>query len=547
MSPPGHTDTAEMITALRRRGSELGMPSWRLDSGGLITEEPFEPGTAGLWLRSGAVGRLVQSAGAGWNAPDAPQAIQAFPGCWVIGIAEMRRGLRVGQTVFMALSQDALHADEFVAGCVSAQVDPAAARRALRELARFEAGSIPALARCIEWMRHDQNRIAEDSTSIAGFTRQLTDCFETIDLLYTMGRSMTDLDAPEKFIRAACDRLNGTTAFRWHAIEFDREADIHEGLRGVRVSVGTPAGDAEQLGRTMGSLLARVRKSATPAIVGGTDAAMPDQWAQVVVQPVLRGGRSVGVLAAGDKQGEDAHVSSYDTRLLEAAAGFLSSFVQNVTLYAEQRALFLGTLDALTASIDAKDRYTAGHSRRVAHLACRLALAAGLDEHTAERVRISGLVHDVGKIGVPEAVLCKTGRLTDEEFALIKTHPEIGHRILKDIPHFDDVLPGVLHHHERWDGRGYPAGLAGEQIPLVARILALADTFDAMSSNRSYRPALPRDRVLEDFRKCAGTQFDPALVERFVALDFTEFDRMVAEARGLGFGPAANDAARAAA
>jgi HD-GYP domain-containing protein (c-di-GMP phosphodiesterase class II) len=183
----------------------------------------------------------------------------------------------------------------------------------------------------------------------------------------------------------------------------------------------------------------------------------------------------------------------------------------------------------------------------VAHLSCRLAAALGLDEHSAERVRIAGLVHDVGKIGVPEAVLCKTGRLTDEEFALIKTHPEIGHRILKDIPHFDDVLPGVLRHHERWDGKGYPGGLAGEAIPLVARILALADTFDAMSSTRSYRPALPREKVLEDFRRCAGTQFDPALVERFLTLDFVEFDRMVAEAGGLGFGPAANEAARAAA
>src|SRR5690606_26088192 len=157
----------------------------------------------------------------------------------------------------------------------------------------------------------------------------------------------------------------------------------------------------------------------------------------------------------------------------------------------------------------AKDRYTCGHSERVAMLARRIAQAAGLSGPQAERVHICGLLHDVGKIGVPEAVLCKPGRLNDEEFALITQHPAIGHRILKDIPMLEDVLPGVLHHHERFDGRGYPSGLAGQQIPLIARIIALADTFDAMSSTRSYRPAMPRERVLAEITREAGSQLDP--------------------------------------
>jgi HD-GYP domain-containing protein (c-di-GMP phosphodiesterase class II) len=121
-------------------------------------------------------------------------------------------------------------------------------------------------------------------------------------------------------------------------------------------------------------------------------------------------------------------------------------------------------------------------------------------------MHIAGLVHDVGKIGVPEAVLLKPGRLTEEEFNWIRKHPGIGYRILKDIPQLKDILPGVLYHHERWDGGGYPQGLSGRQIPLVARLIALADAFDAMSSNRPYRPDLSREHVLDEILKCSGTQ-----------------------------------------
>jgi HD-GYP domain-containing protein (c-di-GMP phosphodiesterase class II) len=233
------------------------------------------------------------------------------------------------------------------------------------------------------------------------------------------------------------------------------------------------------------------------------------------------------VFACGEKCGDDPQVSSYEMQLLEAAGGYTGAMLENATLYRAQQAMFLGTLRSLTAAIDAKDRYTCGHSERVALMAAKLAEAAGLSAAQAERVHICGLVHDVGKIGVPEAVLCKPGRLTNEEFAIIKQHPDIGHRILKDIPMLEDVLPGVLHHHERWDGKGYPQSLKGEDVPLFARLIALADTFDAMSSTRSYRAAMPRAQVLAEIERSAGTQFDPGLAARFVRLDFSEFDRMV--------------------
>jgi putative nucleotidyltransferase with HDIG domain len=178
--------------------------------------------------------------------------------------------------------------------------------------------------------------------------------------------------------------------------------------------------------------------------------------------------------------------------------------------------LMMGLLHSLTSAVDAKDAYTCGHSERVALLSRHLAQQLGYSDHEVERIYMAGLLHDVGKIGVPEAVLQKPGKLTVEEFDQMKKHPEIGARILADIKQVKDILPGVLHHHERYDGRGYPSGLAGENIPAMGRILCLADCFDAMTSNRTYRKALPLEVALTEIRRCSGTQFDPAMTDAFL-------------------------------
>jgi HD-GYP domain-containing protein (c-di-GMP phosphodiesterase class II) len=245
---------------------------------------------------------------------------------------------------------------------------------------------------------------------------------------------------------------------------------------------------------------------------------------QVLVQPVMRGGRVVGAVLAGGSAAADHEISSIVTQLIDAAVTHLSTFLENVTLFAEQRGLFLGTLHALTASIDAKDPYTRGHSERVSVLGALMAAGLGWDSEQIEHTRVAGLLHDVGKIGIPEAVLCKPGRLNENEFAIIKRHPSIGYNILKGIPLLAPMLPGVLHHHERWDGSGYPSGLTGEEIPIVGRILCMADAYDAMRSNRSYRPRLTPERAMSEIASCAGTQFDPALSALFARLDLSAFD-----------------------
>jgi HD-GYP domain-containing protein (c-di-GMP phosphodiesterase class II) len=195
----------------------------------------------------------------------------------------------------------------------------------------------------------------------------------------------------------------------------------------------------------------------------------------------------------------------------------------------ERQNLLLGTVGALVAAIDAKDTYTRGHSVRVAWLSRTLGAALGLDTTTLEEIHICGLVHDIGKIGIPEAILRKAGKLTDEEYNRIKEHPAIGEKILSGVPQLAKILPGVRSHHERWDGRGYPDGTKGKNTPFFGRLLGIADAFDAMCSSRAYREGLDRNEVLEEVKNCSSSQFDPEVVEVFLTLDFSEYDRMIAE------------------
>jgi diguanylate cyclase (GGDEF)-like protein len=178
----------------------------------------------------------------------------------------------------------------------------------------------------------------------------------------------------------------------------------------------------------------------------------------------------------------------------------------------------LATIQALAAAVDAKDAYTKGHSQRVADYAAALAAYMGATQDEQSLIHITGTLHDVGKIGIPDAILKKPGRLDDNERTVMETHPALGEVIVKKAPQLSRSLPGVRHHHERWDGRGYPDGLAGEAIPRLARFLAVADTYDAMTSDRPYRKGLSVDIALGEIGKGAGTQFDPDMAVAFVAL-----------------------------
>jgi len=257
---------------------------------------------------------------------------------------------------------------------------------------------------------------------------------------------------------------------------------------------------------------------------------------RAVCMPLRHGTSNFGTLYLDDR---NAHGDAVDLDALANVAHVLVRMaalsLQNLTrarteqrLEHEQRLMFGGTMHALIAAIDAKDPYTRGHSDRVSAFAALLAEHAGLGARVVEQARLCGLVHDIGKIGVPESVLRKPGRLTDEEMALIAAHPQIGHEILRDIPQMSDVLPGVLEHHERWDGTGYPRRLEGEAISLLGRLVCIADSFDAMTSARTYRPARSVSEVLEEIRRCLGTHFDPTLGAAFVTIPLEQLEAHVA-------------------
>ncbi len=203
-------------------------------------------------------------------------------------------------------------------------------------------------------------------------------------------------------------------------------------------------------------------------------------------------------------------------KLLSIVGSRAAAAIENARLYEDLRATFQQTIQGLALAIDKMDRYTAGHSERVATYAMYLAVRLGLEPEVIEIVRQSALMHDIGKIGCVMN-LNKPGKLTQDEYEIFKKHPAYGKDILDPIKFLHPLVPGVHLHHERWDGRGYPLGLKGNGVPLIARIIAVADTYDAMTSDRAYRRALPHEVAVGEIERCSGTQFDPEVAHSFTS------------------------------
>lgn len=523
------SDSLPLHVVLRDRCAQLALPTWRFSAGGHVIAPPTDAGPVGQWLRSRVIDRMIERQVEQWlSSEDDPQPAELFEGCWLIPLLETHRRRRRAITVAMVLSREALETEQFLAACQSASLDAESTGTALLSIAVHSPTEVTRLNTMLGWLQEDLRKLHDNEHAVTVFSRQLAESYEEVSLLYKLGQSMNQLVHPQRYMHLACEELHATMPFGWVAARFVQDRTAARALAGQTFFCGDLPCQQEEFDRVLEAIALRMPDDQRIADNHHPEGKLGEEPAQVLVQPILREGVRVGVLCAGDKYGEDRDITTIDMKMLDAAAGYMSVLLQNAKLYDDHQAMFLGTLQALTASIDAKDPYTRGHSERVAHLASQLALAMGQSHEQAERVRIGGLVHDIGKIGVPESVLCKPGKLTDEEFGMIRKHPEIGYEILRDIPLMDDVLPGVKYHHERWDGRGYPCSLKGLDIPLIARVIGLADAFDAMSSNRTYRPALPREKVLEELRNSAERQFDPELVPVFVNLDFSVFDAMVA-------------------
>jgi putative nucleotidyltransferase with HDIG domain len=255
------------------------------------------------------------------------------------------------------------------------------------------------------------------------------------------------------------------------------------------------------------------------------------QVSSMIIVPLKMRDRLLGFVAAVSLTAS-RRFDEGQRKLLSIIASRAAAAIENARLYEDLQATFQQTIQSLARTIDKMDRYTAGHSERVARYAVNLARWLGLDEAQIEIVRHSALMHDIGKIGCVMN-LNKAGKLTQSEYEVFKRHPAYGREILDPIKFLGPVIPGVHLHHERWDGRGYPLGLAGKDIPLIARIISVADTYDAMTSDRAYRRALPHEVTVSEIERCSGTQFDPD-----IARTFTErIERLREELRATGHEP----------
>lgn len=239
-----------------------------------------------------------------------------------------------------------------------------------------------------------------------------------------------------------------------------------------------------------------------------------DDLISVMVAPLKVKDKSIGVVKLGSKS--QLEYTAEDLKIFAALASQAAVAIENARLYENLKDAFITSVHTLAETIEKRDPYTGGHTRRVTDYSLAVGRMICLSDSDIQRLELAAVLHDIGKIGIRDSVLLKNDRLTDEEFEEIKKHTIYGEEILNHIKHFKNIIPGVKYHHERYDGRGYPEGVKGEDIDITARIIAIADTFDAMTTDRPYRKGLSFETAFEELKRCSGTQFDPELVKAFL-------------------------------
>ncbi|MBI4949977.1 MAG: GAF domain-containing protein [Deltaproteobacteria bacterium] len=234
----------------------------------------------------------------------------------------------------------------------------------------------------------------------------------------------------------------------------------------------------------------------------------------MVCVPVRIKGKTIGVLQAINRIG--GTFEKEDLRLFQLFSNQVAIALDNARLYEEIRETFHATSEALAEAIEKRDPYTGGHTKRVFEYSLAIGKHMTMPPKALEILKLSAVLHDIGKIGIEDRILRKDAPLDADEAAVMRLHPQYGAEIMKHVPQLKDIVPGMLHHHERFDGQGYPRGFKGEQIPLIARIISVADTYDAMTTTRPYRKGLPPEVAIAELRKYAGVQFDGRVVEAFI-------------------------------
>lgn len=352
---------------------------------------------------------------------------------------------------------------------------------------------------------------AADNTCIA---EQLESTYEEINLLHTLTQNLHISHSPRDVAELSLARISCVIQAGGHAVWLDDNRDGRLFL--IQGSLPfDEMGMARLIARFDGHDWPRplVRNHVAGTLLGADFPGLHN----ISLVPIADRSRRFGWFCSCNmKDGGD--FGTVQTSLLSSVASILGTHQRNLELFRQHEDLLLSFVRSLVSTLDAKDAYTRGHSERVALISRRLGIQLGLSLEDLRDIYLSGLLHDIGKIGVDDQILRKIGPLTREEFELVKKHPVIGYNILAGLKNLHAVLPGVRHHHEAYSGRGYPDGLKGESIPLMARIIAVADSYDAMSSDRPYRKGLTIARLDEILQQGAGIQWDPNVVAAYFTI-----------------------------
>jgi putative nucleotidyltransferase with HDIG domain len=445
-------------------------------------------------------------------------------GCCLLALPVLERRRAIGAVVLGLPTREMLDEEHIARLSDRLKLDARVMYEAARRACRYGSEEAVHIQRVFSWLVWEAQQARDTSVALTSLSTNLATTYEGLSLLYRVSGSMKLSAEPRNFLQDICDQLLdvmdvdiAAAIMTDNRVDLDGEVCVHAG--------------AELPNR---NALAGLSGSHVVSKLENTKAAMIDNECEhieasrfgrdvrnLIAVPLIVDEQMIGVLLGLNKREGD--FDSFDMRLANTIANQAAVFLANHHMYKELQELLMGVLHSLTESIDAKDPYTCGHSQRVAAISKRLATELGYSADHVRHVYLSGLLHDIGKIGVSESILCKDGKLTDQEFDFIREHPSIGAKILRRIRHLEPVVAGVLSHHERLDGRGYPNGLRGEDIPMEGRIVGLADSWDAMTSHRTYRRAKPIAEAVAEIRRCSGTQFDSSLVELFLSWDLETY------------------------
>ncbi len=357
----------------------------------------------------------------------------------------------------------------------------------------------------------EEQQLGQLNEEVDSLSECLEETFEEISLLHEVAQHLKISESPEQLGKLCLDRIETLIEAETNIIWYEDQKNTSQFM-----SNSNSGFDELKLARLVAQFDGHDWNQ--PLVINQVESSLLSlefpEIHNLVLVPISDGTKSYGWVLSSNLLKIDEY-GSIQASLLNSIASFLGTHLRNIDLYAQQEELMLSFVKSFISTLDAKDPYTRGHSERVALIAQQLAKQLGYSGEFLQEIYLSGLLHDIGKIGLDDDILRKDGKLNDEEYLQVQKHPMIGYKILSGIKKLKNILPGIRNHHEQIDGRGYPDQLKGEDIPLMARIIAVADAYDAMGSDRPYRNGMPLEKLERIFSEGKGVQWDSDVIDAY--------------------------------